>query len=74
MRLYAALMSGKISPKPCPHCGRPAAWEGNPWRPFCSERCRMIDLGRWASGEYRIPGEPIRKEGAREEGDKEKKK
>jgi hypothetical protein len=34
---------------------RPAAPE---WRPFCSERCRTIDLGRWLSGGYRVPGEP----------------
>jgi len=32
-------------------------WEGNPFRPFCSERCRLIDLGRWASEEYRLAGE-----------------
>ena len=30
-------------------------WEGNPFRPFCSERCRVIDLGKWASEEYRLP-------------------
>ncbi|MDP6372952.1 MAG: DNA gyrase inhibitor YacG [Vicinamibacterales bacterium] len=27
------------------------------WRPFCSERCKLIDLGRWIGGEYRLPGE-----------------
>ena len=27
------------------------------WRPFCSERCRMADLGHWLSGDYRVPGE-----------------
>ena len=27
------------------------------WRPFCSERCRMADLGRWLGGEYRAPGD-----------------
>jgi len=43
----------------CPHCGKPAPWEGNPWRPFCSERCRTTDLGNWASGAYRIPGPPV---------------
>lgn len=42
---------------PCPVCTKEAAWRGNPFRPFCSERCRTIDLGKWASGEYRIPGE-----------------
>jgi endogenous inhibitor of DNA gyrase (YacG/DUF329 family) len=29
------------------------------WRPFCSERCKMADLGRWFSGDYRIPGAPV---------------
>ncbi|HZS47331.1 MAG TPA: DNA gyrase inhibitor YacG [Blastocatellia bacterium] len=42
----------------CPTCGEVAKWEGNPDRPFCSERCRLIDLGKWAEEEYRIPGRP----------------
>ena len=44
----------------CPLCRRETTWEDNPWRPFCSERCQMIDLGRWASEDYCIPqtGEP----------------
>jgi hypothetical protein len=29
------------------------------WRPFCSERCKLLDLARWASGEYRIPAERV---------------
>ena len=29
------------------------------WRPFCSERCKMADLGRWLSGDYRVPGDPL---------------
>lgn len=44
-------------PVVCPVCGRSAAWGGNPSRPFCSERCRALDLGNWASGHYRIPVE-----------------
>jgi hypothetical protein len=40
----------------CPVCKKEAAWEENPFRPFCSERCRLIDLGKWASDEYRIAG------------------
>ena len=40
--------------KPCPTCGKPAVWEDNPDRPFCSERCRLIDLGRWASEGYKV--------------------
>jgi endogenous inhibitor of DNA gyrase (YacG/DUF329 family) len=34
-------------------------WEGNPHRPFCSDRCRVLDLAAWAEGRYRIPGEPV---------------
>ena len=41
----------------CPSCREPVVWEGNPDRPFCSERCRLIDLGAWASERYRVPGE-----------------
>jgi endogenous inhibitor of DNA gyrase (YacG/DUF329 family) len=40
----------------CPRCGQEAERESNPFRPFCSERCRLIDLGRWVSGSYSIPG------------------
>ena len=29
------------------------------WRPFCSERCKMADLGRWLRGDYRLAGEPV---------------
>lgn len=31
----------------------------NPWRPFCSERCKLIDLGEWASESHRIAGETV---------------
>jgi endogenous inhibitor of DNA gyrase (YacG/DUF329 family) len=40
---------------PCPQCKKQVVWEGNPFRPFCSERCRLIDLGQWASEGYKIP-------------------
>lgn len=40
----------------CPQCGNSAPWSStNPYRPFCSERCKMIDLGAWAMESYRIP-------------------
>jgi endogenous inhibitor of DNA gyrase (YacG/DUF329 family) len=42
----------------CPKCRKPATWEENPHRPFCSERCKLIDLGQWADGSYRIPSSP----------------
>ena len=42
----------------CPTCGRPVVWDdSSPWRPFCSERCRLIDLGEWLDEGHRIPGE-----------------
>lgn len=43
----------------CPTCGKSVAWTtDNRWRPFCCERCKLIDLGEWLSEEKRIPGEP----------------
>ena len=43
---------------PCPRCARPALFAPeNKWRPFCSERCKLIDLGDWASERYRVPVE-----------------
>ncbi|MFM8409812.1 MAG: DNA gyrase inhibitor YacG, partial [Alphaproteobacteria bacterium] len=42
----------------CPRCGDAVAWEGNPHRPFCSARCRLVDLEGWLGGRYAIPGEP----------------
>ncbi len=40
----------------CPICRKLTTWQENPWRPFCSERCKLIDLGKWASEEYRVAG------------------
>lgn len=43
----------------CPVCGKKSVFEPwNPSRPFCSERCRTMDLGAWASESYRIPAKP----------------
>ena len=40
----------------CPRCGEPALYApSNPARPFCSMRCKQIDLGAWANEEYRVP-------------------
>ena len=41
----------------CPRCGQLAPYSPeNRWRPFCSERCKLIDLGQWAAERYRVPG------------------
>ena len=40
----------------CPRCGNAVPWSAAyPYRPFCSERCKLVDLGAWASESYRIP-------------------
>lgn len=36
-------------------CRKLTEWEGNPYRPFCSKRCSLIDLGKWIEEEYRVP-------------------
>jgi len=44
----------------CPTCGRQTEWsESAPFRPFCSERCRLIDLGAWLSEQRAIPGDNV---------------
>nr|WP_218132804.1 DNA gyrase inhibitor YacG [Nitrosomonas halophila] len=40
----------------CPQCGEIVEWtDSNHFRPFCSERCKTVDLGQWATDAYRIP-------------------
>jgi hypothetical protein len=56
----------------CPICKKITTWEENPWRPFCSERCKLIDLGKWVSEEYRFTGEKDEKE-QRAEGNEDRK-
>jgi endogenous inhibitor of DNA gyrase (YacG/DUF329 family) len=42
----------------CPTCAKPVEWRPeNAFRPFCSERCKLIDLGEWATEKYRVPTE-----------------
>lgn len=42
----------------CPQCGRLTFYsEENSFRPFCSKRCRLVDLGQWADGKYKVPTE-----------------
>ena len=44
--------------RPCPLCRKAAAKAGNKFWPLCSERCHLIDLGKWLGEEYRVNGEP----------------
>lgn len=44
----------------CPLCGKKNTWvDQNKFRPFCSERCKLIDLGEWADEKRRVPGESV---------------
>ncbi len=50
-----ASSAGAVRTVPCPRCGAPARFApDNRWRPFCSERCKVIDLGAWAAERYRV--------------------
>jgi endogenous inhibitor of DNA gyrase (YacG/DUF329 family) len=54
---------------PCPTCGRTIdRAESLTSRPFCSERCRLIDLGAWLAERHAIPGEPLATATPREPG------
>lgn len=56
----AATQEGDILWVNCPQCGRRIPYStNNPFRPFCSERCKLIDLGAWASEEHKVAGEPV---------------
>ena len=41
----------------CPICRKKTEYEGNEFRPFCSERCKMLDFGAWADEAYNLPAE-----------------
>ena len=55
--MHAEACSTKNSMR-CPICGKEVKLE-DPFMPFCSDRCRILDLGNWASEKYVIPGPPI---------------
>jgi len=51
-------VTGRVRHVPCPRCGTLVPWlPASSHRPFCSERCRTIDLGAWATERYRVPSE-----------------
>ena len=41
----------------CPYCGKETEFTGNEFRPFCSERCKLLDFGAWADEQYNLPAE-----------------
>ena len=41
----------------CPNCGKETQYAGNEFRPFCSERCKLLDFGAWVDEEYNLPVE-----------------
>ncbi|MBL7479170.1 DNA gyrase inhibitor YacG [Legionella bononiensis] len=50
----------KLQKISCPICGKQNTWHSeNNFRPFCSERCKLIDLGEWANETRKIPGDPV---------------
>lgn len=54
----------------CPTCRKAVHWSAdNAYRPFCSERCRLIDFGGWANETHRIPGEEALDEKSSEDGE-----
>lgn len=53
-------MANSIKSVDCPTCHKLVPWiEANKFRPFCSERCKLIDFGAWASEKHSIPGDPV---------------
>jgi endogenous inhibitor of DNA gyrase (YacG/DUF329 family) len=53
-------MNERVLKVNCPTCNEIVAWSGkNTFRPFCSERCKLIDFGEWASERHSIAGEPV---------------
>ncbi|MFA5082284.1 MAG: DNA gyrase inhibitor YacG [Hydrogenophilaceae bacterium] len=51
-------MTEKFKIVTCPTCGKPVQWRPeNKYRPFCCERCKLIDLGEWANENYKVPSQ-----------------
>ena len=56
-------MTGSSRAIACPTCRKETTYRGNPFRPFCSERCKLLDLGNWTAEAYRVPSEELSSEG-----------
>ena len=46
-------MGGKLKVR-CPVCKKRVSWENNPYRPFCSQECKLADFYHWINEDYRI--------------------
>jgi endogenous inhibitor of DNA gyrase (YacG/DUF329 family) len=56
-------LTGKPPLVACPSCGAEVLWDSrNKYRPFCSERCKLMDLGQWAAERYRVAGKTLSEE------------
>ncbi len=55
MNFIFIMNNKKMETITCPECGRKVPWQNNRFRPFCSSRCKQIDLGRWLNEEYALP-------------------
>jgi endogenous inhibitor of DNA gyrase (YacG/DUF329 family) len=51
----------------CPNCGKETFWENNPFRPFCSEECKLADLHKWLNEEYKLEEELGKEDNSRSE-------
>jgi len=54
VRVYVQMNNDETKVTKCPGCGHLVDLDSNPYRPFCSKRCKMADLGSWLKEEYRI--------------------
>ncbi len=70
-RILFHMTSSRTSQKTihrCPRCGEPISFRENPHRPFCSERCKLLDLHSWISEEYAIPATADQSDGNADNG------
>jgi len=50
----------------CPNCGKEVKWDGNPYRSFCCEKCKLADLSKWLNEEYSIEEELLARQNDQE--------
>lgn len=70
--MTGVLMAKTTASVRCPACGRPVEWsQRSHYRPFCSQRCKLIDLGAWLDGSHRIPGSELDEDSPDSPGDED---